>query len=142
MQVTIKRGKNKILSMVRMKERIIDIDETLNSLPQKQRETVQNLRALIKSAVPETTELVKNKNITFKLDNRDFVWIRHFQSHVDLDFSMGASLDSDLLRSRGKKKPENARHLTVSNFDKLKPEIERLLKAAALVEPGHCPTAV
>jgi hypothetical protein len=77
---------------------------------------VQNLRAIIKSAVPETTELVKNKNITYKLNNKDFVWIRHFQNHVDLDFSMGASLDSDLLKSRGKKKPE----------------IVRLLKAAAI----------
>ena len=119
--------------MARVKERIIDIDEVLNTLQPKQKETVQNLRALIKSAVPETSELVKNKNITYKLNNKDFVWIRHFQNHVDLDFSMGAKIDSDLLKSRGKKKPENVRHITVSNFGKLQPEISRLLKAAALI---------
>ena len=137
-----KKPKNKTQSMARVKERIVDIDGILNSLEPKQKETVQNLRALIKSTVPETTELVKNKNITYKLDNRDFVWIRHFQSHVDLDFSMGASLDSKFLRSRGKKKPENVRHLTVSNFDKLKPEIVRLLKAANLIGSGHCPPSI
>ena len=40
--------------MARVKERIIDIDEVLNTLQPKQKETVQNLRALIKSTVPET----------------------------------------------------------------------------------------
>ncbi len=119
--------------MARVKERIIDIDAILNTLQPKQKETVQNLRALIKLTVPEAAEIVKSKNITYKLSNKDFVWISHFQNHVDLEFSMGASLDSDLLKSRGKKKPENARHITVSNFDKLKPEIVRLLKAASLI---------
>jgi hypothetical protein len=52
---------------------------------------------------------------------------------------MGASPDSSLLKSRGKKKPENVRHITVANFDKLKPEIVRLLKTAALIGFEHCP---
>ena len=43
---------------------------------------------------------------------------------------MGASLDSDLLKSRGEaEKSDNVRHITVSHLDKLKPEIVRLLKA-------------
>jgi hypothetical protein len=47
---------------------------------------------------------------------------------------MGASLDSDLLKSRGiAEKSENVRHITVSNLDKLKPEIVRLLKAATAI---------
>jgi hypothetical protein len=125
--------------MAKIKERTMDIDEILNKLQSKQKETVQNLRALIKSTVPETTELIKNKKVTYRLDNKDFVWISHFQNHVDLDFSMGASIDSVLLKSRGKKKPENVRHVTVGNFEKLKPEIERLLKAAALIGFEHCP---
>jgi uncharacterized protein YdhG (YjbR/CyaY superfamily) len=58
-----KSRKNKILVMARVKERIIDIDGILNALPPKQKETVQKIRVLIKSTVPETTELVKTKNI-------------------------------------------------------------------------------
>jgi hypothetical protein len=54
---------------------------------------------------------------------------------------MGASLDSDLLKSRGAEKSENVRHITVSNFDKLKPEIIRLLKEAVAIGFEHCPTS-
>lgn len=135
-----KNRKIKILVMVRIKERIIDVDEILNKLEPEQREAVQNLRALIKSTVPETVELVKQQNITFKLDNKDFVWISHYQGHVDLEFSMGSSLDSDLLKSRGEQKSENVRHIKVNNFEKLKPEISRLLKAAAAIGFEHCPS--
>ena len=118
---------------MKVKERIFDIDEMLNRLEPGQKETVQNLRALIKSTVPETIEMVKHENITYKQGTKDFVWISHSQSQVDLEFFMGASLDSDLLKSRGKEKSQNFRYITVRNFDNLKPEIVRLLKAAAAV---------
>lgn len=114
------------------------IDEILVSLEPAQKETTQNLRALIKSAVPETVEIVRQGKIAYKLNGKDFVWISPYQSHVDLEFFMGASLDSDLLKSRGKEKSENVRHITVSNLDKLKPEIVRLLKAAAAIGFEHC----
>ena len=126
--------------MVKVKEREVDKDEILNRLEPEQKEIIQNLRELIKSAVPETVELVKHGNITYKLDYKDFVWISHYQNHVDLEFAMGASLDSDLLKSRGKEKPENLRHVTVRDFEKLKPEITRLLKEAASVGFEHCST--
>ena len=117
------------------------IDEILGSLNPSQKETIQNLRVLIKNAVPETTEMVKNGKITFKLDDRDFVWISHFQDHVDLDFAMGASLDSDLLKSRGvAEKNENVRHMSVGNFDRVKPELTRILKQAAVLGFEHCQT--
>ena len=77
------------------------IDEILSNLQTTQKKTIQNLHVLIKNTVPETVEKVKNGKITYKLDEKDFVWISHYQSHVDLEFSMGASLDSDLLKSRG-----------------------------------------
>ena len=52
---------------------------------------------------------------------------------------MGASLDSDLLKSRGTaEKSENVRLITVGNFDKEKPEVARLLKAAAAIGFKHC----
>ncbi len=118
------------------------IDEILGSLEPAQKETIQNLRALIKSAVPEAVEIVRQGKIAYRLNDKDFVWISHFQDHVDLEFFMGASLDSDLLKSRGDaEKSENVRHITVSHLDKLKPEIVRLLKAAAAVGFEHCPTS-
>jgi hypothetical protein len=111
------------------------IDEILGSLEPAQKETMQNLRALIKSAVPETVEIVRQGKITYRLNDKDFVWISHYQNHVDLEFFMGASLDSDLLKSKGDaEKLDNVRLITVSHLDKLKPEITRLLKDAAAVE--------
>jgi hypothetical protein len=127
--------------MVKVKERTVDIEEMLNRLEPEQKEIIQNLRELIKSAVPETVEIVKHGNITYKLDDKDFVWISHYQNHVDLEFAMGASLDSDLLKSRGKEKPEDLRHVTVSDFEKVKPEIGRLLKEAESVGFKHCSTS-
>ncbi len=114
------------------------IDEILGSLPPAQKETIQNLRVLIKSTVPETMELVKNGKIVYKLEEKDFVWISHYQDHVDLEFAMGASLDSNLLKTRGvAEKSENVRHISIGNFDKLKPEITVLLKQAVTVGFEH-----
>ena len=116
-----------------MKQRTID--EILGGLEPAQKETVQNLRASIKNAVPETVEIVRQGKIAYRLNDKDFVWISHFKDHVDLEFFMGASLDSDLLKSRGDaEKSDNVRHITISHFDKEKPEITRLLKDAAAVE--------
>lgn len=117
------------------------IDEILGKLEPTQKETTQNLRELIKNVVPEITELVKNGKITYKLADKDFAWISHFQSHVDLEFAMGASLDSDLLKTRGvAEKNDNVRHISVGNFDKLKPQLNRLLKQAATIGLEHCQT--
>ena len=117
------------------------IDEILGSLPTAQKETIQNLRAQIKNAVPETVELVKSGKIVYKLQDMDFVWISHFQDHVDLEFAMGASLDSNLLKSRGvAEKNENIRHVSIGNFDKAKTELTRLLKQAAVLGFEHCQT--
>ena len=139
--VNNKNLNSRILVMVKVKEREVDVEEMLNRLEPKQKETIQNLRGLIKSAVPETVEIVKHGSITYKIGDNDFVWISHYQNHVDLEFAMGASLDSDLLKSRGKEKPENLRHVTVNDFEKLKPEIMRLLKEAASVGFKHCSTS-
>ena len=134
-----KNLRNKIVFMIKPHG---TIDEILGSLEPTQKETVQNLRSLIKSAVPETVEIVRQGKIAYRLNGKDFVWISHFQDHVDLEFFMGASLDSDLLKSRGDAgKSENVRHITIRHIDKLKPEIVRLLKAAAEVGFEHCPSS-
>ena len=117
------------------------VDEILGSLQPNQKETIQNLRVLIKNSVPETVELVKNGKITYKIGDKDFVWISHFQDHMDVEFAMGASLDSNLLKTRGvAEKNDNLRHISVGSFDKVKPELTRLLKQAALLGFEHCPT--
>jgi len=116
------------------------IDEILGKLQPTQKEMVQNIRELVRSTVPETLELVKKGKITYKIEDKDFVWISHYQSHVDLEFAMGASLDSNFLKSRGvAEKNENVRHISVANFDKLKPELARLLKQASTLGE-HCQT--
>ena len=125
--------------MVKVDERIVDVEDTLNRLEPKQKETVQSLRGLIKSAVPETVEIIKHGNITYRLNDKDFVWIKSYKSHLDLEFSMGASLDSSLLKSRGKENQDNIRHVSVGDFDKLKAELTRLLKEAEKVGFKHCP---
>ena len=123
--------------MARVKERIIDVDNLLNKLEPEQKEIVQNLRALVRAAVPESVEVIKRGNLTYKLNNKDFVWISYYQGHADLVFAMGASLDSDLLRSRGTEKSENVRIVTIRNFEKTKLELERLLKLAASLSFEH-----
>jgi hypothetical protein len=127
--------------MPKAQEKQQTIDEVLGSLNPAHKETIQNLRLLVKKTVPETVELVKHGKITFKLGEIDFVWISHFQGHVDLEFAMGASLDSQWLKSRGtSQKNKNIRHIEVSNFDKLQTELTRLLKEAAAQGFQHCPT--
>jgi hypothetical protein len=117
------------------------IDEILGSLNPTQKETIQNLRVLIKNSVPETVEFVKNGKITYKLGDKDFVWISHFHDHVDLEFAMGASLDSNLFKTRGvAEKNDNLRHISIGNYDKAKPELAKLLKQAAAIGLEHCST--
>lgn len=118
------------------------IDEILGNLQPSQKETIQNLRRLVKVAAPETVELVKNGKITYRLEDKDLVWINHFNDHVDLEFAMGASLSSNLLRSRGTGQPNgNVRHVPLgNNFNLLKSELSRLVSEAATLGFKHCPS--
>lgn len=116
------------------------LDEVLNGLDVKQKETTQNVRSLIKTVVPETTEIIRRGNITYTLDGKDFVWLIQAAGHVDLEFFMGSGLDSDLLRTRGiAEKRETVRHVEVRNFEKLQTELTRLLRDAARIGLEHCP---
>lgn len=135
---TNKNPQTKILYMVNKEKKTLD--EVLNGLDVKQKETTQNLRALIKTVVPETTEIIRRGNITYTLDGKDFVWLIQAAGHVDLEFFMGSGLDSDLLRTRGiAEKRETVRHVEVRNFEKLQTELTRLLRDAARIGLEHCP---
>ena len=117
------------------------MDEILGSLTPHQKETLQSLRTLVKETVPESVELIKQGRIAYKIEGKDFVWINHFSDHVDIEFAMGASLGSSLLRSRGiGESNDNVRHVPVNDFGRLKPELARLLAEAATFGFEHCPT--
>jgi hypothetical protein len=117
------------------------IDEILSSLTSPQKETFQNLRHLIKDAAPETVEVVKQGKVVYRLNDRDFVWISHFSDHVDLEFAMGASLSSNLLKTRGNSNPnDNIRHVRIDNLGMLKSELTRLVKKAKTLGFEHCQT--
>jgi hypothetical protein len=127
--------------MTKAQEKQQTIDEVLSSLNPQQKETLQNLRQLVKNAVPETAEMIKRGKITYKLEGKDFVWIIVYQQHVDLEFAMGSSLSSDLLKSRGAaEQSQNVRHVEVGNYGLVKPELERLVREAATLGFEHCTT--
>jgi hypothetical protein len=128
----------KTTSMPKKQEKQQTINEVLRSLNSQQKETLQKLRQLIKNAVPESAEMVKQGKIVYKLKGKDFVWINYTKDHVDLDFAMGTSLSSDLLRSRGvAEHNRNIRHAQISNFTQEKPELLRLVRDAAALGFDH-----
>ena len=115
------------------------VDEILSGLEPQQMEITQKLRALVKSTVPDVAETVRRGNITYLLSGKDFVWILQYKGHTDLEFFMGASLSSPLLKKRGEKeKREAVRHIEVKTVDKMEPELIRLLKEAAATGTEHC----
>jgi len=116
------------------------IYEILTSLNPQQKETVQNLRQLVRDTRPETVELIKQGKIIYKLEGRDFVWITYYRQHVDLEFAMGSSL-SELLRSRGvAEESQNVHHVAIGNYVLQKPEIEHFVRDTSTTGFKHCAT--
>lgn len=117
------------------------IDEILSNLTPDQKTLTQELRQLVKDNVPQAAEIVKQGKIVYKLQDKDLVWISHYQTHVDLEFAMGASLSSEMLRSRGiAEHNEKVRHVSVSNLSFQQAELRRLVKEAATLGFEHCQT--
>jgi hypothetical protein len=138
---TNKNRQIKASSMPKKQDKQQTIDEILNSLDPRQKDTLLKLRQLIMDSVPESVELVKQGKLVYKLEGKDFVWINYTQQHVDLDFAMGSSLSSELLRSRGMaEQSHNVRHVEVDDFAFEKSEIERLIHDAAALGFEHCST--
>lgn len=110
------------------------LEEVLNSLEEKQRQTTQKLQKLIKSIIPESTEIIRHGNITFVLNGKDFVWLNQASGHVDVEFANGGSLASMFLKTHGtKEENECVRHVEVDNLEKVQSEIERLLKHSKMI---------
>ena len=113
------------------------LEEILDSLDEEQRQTTQKIRGLIKSIVPETVETIRRGKITYILNGKDFLWLTQPSGHVDIEFFMGASLDSAMLKDHGiKEKSEDVRHIEVRDFGKLAPEISRLASRRVLMAIG------
>jgi hypothetical protein len=110
------------------------LGEILSNLNDKQQQTIRNLRSLIRSIIPESEEIIRRGNITFRVSGKDFVWLKQASDHVDVEFAMGAALDSDLLRNHGiQEKNESVRHIEVRHYEQHAPELTRLLKDAARI---------
>ncbi len=91
---------------------------------------IQKLRDLVKTTLPNVTEIVRRGNITYTLEGKDFLKILKYKTHVDLGFANGTRISSLLLKRRGR--GGNWRHLELnSTEDTNNPEIERLLKRSA-----------
>ncbi|MCL2358338.1 DUF1801 domain-containing protein [Candidatus Bathycorpusculum sp.] len=134
-----KNPQNHPFIMPKTQEKQQTINEILSSLNPTQKETLQNLRQLIKDTAPETIEMVKQGKIVYKLENKDLVWISRYQNHLDVEFAMGTSLSSDLLKSRGiAEQNKNTRHVLVGNLALVKPELTRLVHEAATLGFEHC----
>jgi hypothetical protein len=136
-----KNRRNKRSIMPKAQEKQLTINEILGSLNPQQLETLQNLRQLVKDVAPQAVELVKRGKIVYKLERKDFVWISNTRSHWDVEFAMGASLSSGLLKSRGiSEKSPNVRHVEVGNYALVKSELTRLVREAAALGFEHCTT--
>ena len=106
------------------------VEEILNKLDLKQKEITEKLRRLIKETIPEAVEMVRQGKVTYAISGKDFAWISHSKSHVDLDFVCGTRLSSALLKGRGTGK--DIRHIEIDATDKMdEKDLSRLLKDAA-----------
>ena len=100
---------------------------------------MQNLRQLVRDTRPETVELIKQGKIIYKLEGRDSVWITYYRQHVDLEFAMGSSLSSELLRSRGVAEGKPKRTPCCHREHVLqKPEIEHFVRDTSTTGFEHC----
>ncbi len=108
------------------------VDEILSGLEQPRKETTEKIRSMVKSAIPDATEIVRRGRITYVLNGKDLLSVRPTQSHVDLLFVCGTTCGSRLLTGRGSK--NEPRHVKIRNMSDLdESELIRLLKEAERV---------
>ncbi len=112
-----------------VKNRTNTMNEILSGLEPGRKELTEKVRRLVKSTIPDATEIVRRGKITYVLNGRDFLSIRTTLSHVDLLFLCGPRCESHLLRGRGSLK--DPKHVKIQHMNDLDtPELTRLLKEA------------
>lgn len=108
------------------------IEEVLGKFEPEQKEIAERLRTIVKTTLPDASEIVRRGAITYALNDKDFARIQLYSNHVDLDLLTGTKVDDEHLRGRGT--GNDARHvkiITLKNIDEA--EIVRVLKEAAAI---------
>lgn len=110
------------------------IDQYLAELPPNGFDLTNQLRAIIKKALPEITEKVDSwGHLSFTLHGNPISWMINYANHVNFGFTFGARLQSDRLEGTGK----NFRHIKIRSIDDIdENEFIRLLQEAAKLDVG------
>lgn len=106
------------------------IEEVLGKFEPKQKDMAERLRTIVKTTLPDASEIVRRGVITYVLNDKDLARVQLYRDHVDLDLLTGTTVDDEHLRGRGT--GNDARHVkitTLKNIDEA--EIVRVLKEAA-----------
>jgi len=108
------------------------IEEIFSDVDSDKKEIAEGLRSMVKAAVPEAVEIVRQGRITYEVDERDFAAIRLAKGHVDLLFMQGDRLSSASLKGTGSLiDPRHMEVYSLKNFNEK--EAKRLLKEAAAI---------
>lgn len=86
------------------------VDEFIDALDAQKRPLADELRMVVKKALPDAEEKLKWGNITYTYNGSDICWIIAYKDHLDFGFFKGAMLKSDRLEGTGK----GLRHIKVS----------------------------
>jgi hypothetical protein len=104
-----------------------DVDAYASRVDPKLRRQFDEIRSIVRKALPGASEAVKWGVPYYSLDGVGVASMADYSGHVNLYFLQGAKLSSRLLEGTGK----GMRHITVRTLDEIEePEFVRLLKEA------------
>jgi hypothetical protein len=111
----------------------MDVDEYISKVDPKLRRQFQELRSIVRKALPDAIEAVKWGVPFYTLKGVGVASIAEYTGHVNLYLLQGAKLSSDLLEGTGK----GMRHITVKTMAEIKEtEIKRLVRKAGALAAG------
>ena len=106
----------------------LTVDQLMEEADPPMRTLANQLRRIIRKALPKSQELVKWRNPTYLVDGKNVAWIMVHKDHVNLGFFQGAKLRSPRLEGTGK----GFRHIKVRRPGDIdEKEFTRLLVHAA-----------
>ncbi|HEY6282784.1 MAG TPA: DUF1801 domain-containing protein [Nitrososphaerales archaeon] len=80
----------------------LTVDQLLEEADPQMRALANQLRRIIRRALPESHELVKWRNPTYLFNDKNVAWIMVHRDHVNLGFFQGVGLKSPQLEGTGK----------------------------------------
>jgi hypothetical protein len=108
----------------------LTVDQLLEEADPTMRSLANQLRQVVRKALPNSQELVKWGNPTYLVDGKNVAWIMVYRDHVNLGFFQGAKMKSPLLEGTGK----GLRHVKVRRSGDIdEKEFTRLLVRAAVL---------